>query len=72
MTLDFVKKHWASALHIIAAVAMFEDAAVRQYFVSHPQYAGLGLVVWAEVMHWLQSPKNVPQPKPAPTPINEQ
>lgn len=57
-TMNAIKKYWPTALHVIAAGAMFLDPAMRTFFQANPKYAAVGLVVWAELMHWLQSPKN--------------
>lgn len=58
--MNAIKKYWPTALHVIAGAAAFTDPSVRVFLQHNPQYAGLGLVVWAELMHWLQSPRNKP------------
>lgn len=71
MGLDFIKKHWPGVLHLIAIGAIFLDPSIRTYLGHEGQAGATGIVIWAEIMRWLQSPNNVPQPKPAPTPIKE-
>lgn len=57
-TMNAIKKYWPTGLHVIAAGALFLDPAMRQFFQGHPQYSSVGLVLWAELMHWLQSPRS--------------
>jgi len=59
-TMNAIKKYWPTAVHVIVLAAGFADPSVRVFLQHNPQYAGLGLVVWAELMHWLQSPRSNP------------
>lgn len=54
--MNFIKKHWPSVLHILALLVIFLDPSVEKYLHGNAQYGAAALVVWSEIMHWLQSP----------------
>jgi len=59
MVLEFIKKHWPLVLHALALGLIFLDPSVQVFFKDHPEYAPVGMVLWAEGMRWLKSPRNI-------------
>lgn len=55
-TMNFIKKHWPGVLHLIALGVIFLDPSVEKYLHGNAQYGAAALVVWSEIMRWLQSP----------------
>lgn len=56
--MNFLKKHWPGVVHVVALGTVFLDPSVRNYLGHSGQAGATGLVIWAEIMRWLQSPKN--------------
>ena len=58
--MKFLKTHWPGVLHVVALAVLFLSPAVKAYLSSNARYGAIGLVIWAEIMRWAQSPAQPP------------
>jgi hypothetical protein len=53
----FAKKFGVTTVHVVAGGIIFLAPSVDKFLSANPKYAGLGMLIWATVLHWAQSPK---------------